>query len=479
MKSSIFRSVTIVAVALIICLPVSGQPPSEGSGAKPGPGPAPNARQIRPQLPAGVKPRAGHGECLLLPTAGSKSEVVRLHCALDPYAMVMLPTGELKLIEAAKAKPTTDPFVAATPEQMIASLKSAGFAKYKFEQGNFYLYAYDCSDGFYMHARSILESMLPGIVASLKSWGLKVQRPDTLMAVVIMPSRAAFDALKPMPPEVAAYYNIMTNHIIMYEDQELWEAAPEFAAKQGAYTISHEGVHQLLANIGVQNRLSNWSPWICEGLPEYYCPLKVNSRLIRKGNAELPDRTLKWNKAGMVNDLRMWSLLKMNAGNGDVVKKLVEADEIDANGYALAWGLVHYLATKKPDKFQAFMAELSKYEPLDPTTRSLQGRADALFNKHFGTDYAGLEREIQGYLTSKPMQAEYVDPIENQTHYVVRAVQKVGRAFQVQLVITTSPAAAKKWRDEQASVNDKATYSTKICKTRGEAERQVQKLQSM
>jgi hypothetical protein len=181
----------------------------------------------------------------------------------------------------------------------------------------------------------------------------------------------------------------------------------------------------------------------------------------------------------MVNDLRMLSLLKMNAGSGEVLKKLVEADEIDADGYALAWGLVHYLATKKPDKFQAFMADLSNYAPLDAATRPLQGRADALFNKHFGTDYAGLEREIQEYLTSKPMQAEYIDPIENQTHYVVRSVQKVGRSFQVQLVITTSPAAAKDWRDEQEAANSKATYSTKICKTRGEAERQVQKLQSM
>jgi hypothetical protein len=390
----------------------------------------------------------------------------------------MAPTGQLMVIELAKAKPTTDPFVAATPDEMIASLKGAGFAKYKFEQGTFYLYAYDCSEGFYMHARSILESMLPGIVASLKSWGLKVERPETLMAVVIMPSRAAFDALKPMPPEVAAYYNLMTNHIVMYEDQELWDAAPEYAAKQGAYTISHEGVHQLLANIGVQSRLSNWSPWICEGLPEYYSPLKVHSRLIRKGNAELPSRTLKWTKAGMVNDLRMWSLLKMSSSSGNVLKSLVEADEIDADGYALAWGLVHYLATKKPEKFQAFMADLSQYQPLDAATRPLQGRPDVLFTKHFGSDFAALEREIQDYLTSKPMQTEYVDPFENQTHYVVRSVQKIGRAFQVQLVITTSPAAAKNWRDEQEAANNKATYSTKICKTRAEAEWQVKKLQS-
>ena len=96
----------------------------------------------------------------------------------------------------------------------------------------------------------------------------------------------------------------------MYEDQELWEAAPEYAAKKASYVIAHEGVHQLLANSGIQSRLSNWSPWIREGLAEYYCPLKVNSSLIRKANSELPTRTMKWTKAGMVNDLRMYSLLE-------------------------------------------------------------------------------------------------------------------------------------------------------------------------
>jgi hypothetical protein len=391
--------------------------------------------------------------------------------------MVMLPTGELKIVAASKTKPTDEPFVPATQEQMIESLKAGGFPTHKFEQGTFYLYAYDCSEGFFAHARSILESMLPGVVGSLKSWGMTVTRPEMPMAVIIMPSRAAFDALLPVPKEMIAYYNVMTNQIVMYEDQTLWDAAPEFAAKQGSYAVAHEGVHQLLANIGVQKRLSNWRPWISEGLPEYYCPLKVNSNIVRKGNSELPARTLKWSKAGMVNDLRMWSLLKMPASSGKVLHSLVEAEQIDANGYALAWGLVHYLATKKPDAFRAYLAETSKYEPLDPSTQPLIGRPDPLFIKHFGGDFPALEKEIQNYLTSKSMQAEYVDPIENQTHYVVKGIEKKGRAFAIQLVITTSPAAAKKWKETEEAANKKANFYTIVCKSRAEAERQVKKLQ--
>jgi hypothetical protein len=458
--------VVVVATALA-CTSLSAQSP----------GPAPNARQIRPKLPPGVHPRAGHGECFLLPQASGAPQVVRLHSSLDPYAMVMLPSGELKVTELAKLKPTSDPFVAATQEQIIESLKATGPSKYKFEQGTFYLYAYDCSDAFFAHARSILETMLPGVVGSLKSWGMTVHRPEAPLVVVIVSSRAAYDAIHPMPKEVIAYYNANSNQIVMYEDQELWDAAPEFAAKQAGYVIAHEGVHQLLANIGIQQRLSGWPPWICEGIAEYYCPLKVNSSIVRKGNSELPARTMKWTKAGMVNDLRMWSLLKMPAGSGKPLESLVQANEIDADGYALAWGLVHYLATKKREEFRAYLTDISKYEPLDPATQPLTGRPDPCFVKHFGSDFASLEKEIQEYLTSKSMQAEYVDPIENQTHYIVKSIEKKGRAFGIQLVITTSPAAAKKWKEKEEAANKKANFYTIVCKTRGEAERQLQKLQ--
>ncbi len=439
--------------------------------------PAASGFQPRPQLPPGIRARPAHGERVLVPTIDGKEQIAKLYCSLDPYSMVMLPSSELKVIESSKIKPTTGPFVPAIQDEIIDSLKASGFSKFKFDQGTYYLYVHDCSEAYFAHARSILESMLPGVVGSLKSWGIPVTRPEVPLVVIIVSSRAAYDAILPMPKEVVAYYNVMTNQIVMYEDQELWDAAPEFAAKQASYSIAHEGVHQLLANIGVQKRLSNWPPWICEGLPEYYAPLKVNSSIVRKPNSELPTRTLKWTKAGMVNDLRMWSLLKLPASNGKVVESLVSAEQINANGYALAWGLVHYLATKKPKAFRAYLSEISNYEPLDPATKPLLGRPDPRFIKHFGGDFAALEKEIQTYLTSKAMQTDYVDPVENQTHYLVKSIEKQGKSFAVQVVITTSPAAAKAWKEKEEAINKKARFYTIVCKSRGEAERQVQKLQ--
>jgi hypothetical protein len=465
--SLIWRTVVVVA-ATIAGMPVFAQ--SETSEAAPAP--AASLHEFLSRLPPGSKPKPGHGELLQMKTAGGL-QVVQLHCALDPLAMVMLPTGELDLVQRAKAKATTNPFVAATPEELQASLKAAGFSKFKFEKGQFYFYAYDCSDGFFMHAQSILNSMLSGVVENLKSLGLKVKRPDVPMVVVIMPSRKAFDDFHAMPKEVAAYYDMMSNRVIMYEDQELWDAAPEYAAKKAGYVVAHESIHQLLMNVGVQSRLSNWPAWIREGIAEYYCPLKVNSTLIHKDKSDLPTRTMKWSKAGMVNDLRMRTLLKTPPKSGRLIEQLVSAEDIDANGYALAWGLVHYLINKKPDDFRAYLADISKYEPLDEATAMTGGKPDAMFVKHFGDDFDKLERDLQAYLTSKKMQSEYVDPIENQTFYIVKSVEKKGRAFENRTKVTTSPAGVKKFKEEVQTEHPGATITTIICKNKAEVDRQL------
>jgi hypothetical protein len=82
-------------------------------------------------------------------------------------------------------------------------------------------------------------------------------------------------------------------------------------------------------------------------------------------------------------------------------------------------------------------------------------------------------------LTSKPIQAAYVDPEVNQTHYVVKRVVKQGRVFDIALMITTSPASARKWKEEQEAEFPKAKFFTKVCKTQREAEYQLKKLQSL
>jgi hypothetical protein len=441
--------------------------------------PARNSAESRLQLPTDAASKPGHGETLLMRTPDGKSQVVKLHCDLGIELLVMLPTGELTMVPRPQTSPTDNPFVAADETAMKQALTAAGFGKFKMVSAPPYLFVYASSEGFYLHTRSILETMYPGVKSTLASWGLEPTDPAVPLVVIIMPSRAEFDAYDPTSPEIAAYYNTLTNYVVLYEDQRMWEAAPEFALKQGAYIVAHEGVHQILANAGIQQRLARWPMWICEGVPEYFCPLKVSSRIVRTRNGELPSRTLKWTDPGMVNDLRMYSLLRTNAGGGEVAKELVQASDLGSREYALAWGLVHYLVSERPTEFRAYLKDVSKFEPLDPAQKALAGRPDPLFVKHFGEDYAGIEAGVQHHLTSKEMQAEYRDPEVYQTHYVVKRSIKKGRTYQIAMLVTTSPAAARAFKDSELAQNDKAKFFTKICKTRREAEYQVQKLQSL
>jgi Protein of unknown function (DUF1570) len=454
------------------------QEPASEEPAPDGAGPAPAARDPGLSIPQGVVPKATGGEPLLVSSALGESQVVRSYCDLGDHLLVMLPTGALAVVKRADTQATEQPFKLASRTAMDKALDAAGFEGYKRVPAKPYYFVYACSEAFYLHTRSILESMLPGVLTQLRDWGLEAPDPSLPLVVVITKGRAEYDAYRKMPEEAIAYYNTLTNYVVLYEDQELWEAAPEFAAKQGAYTVAHESIHQLLANTSVERRLSDWPMWISEGLPEFFCPLKVNSSLVRKGTAQLPVRTIKWARPGMVNDLRMFSLLRLSGGSGEALRNLLQSSELDADGYAISWGLVHYLANEHPTKFQAYLKDVSKMKPLDLMNRQQAGRPDPLFVKHFGDDFELLERGVQEHLLSRKMQEEYKDPIANQTHYLVRRVQKRGRTFEVELVVTTSPAAARKWKEEQEAVFKRSTFSTKICKNRREAEFEIARLQA-
>lgn len=477
----IFVWLATATLTLIVARMCCGQPIANGASVAQQTelAPARDTSEARLRLPSNAVVRSGLGQQLWLNAGDGKPQVVRLHCDLGMQRLVMLPTGELVMTTRSETAPTDKPFAPAGAEAMKRALAAAGFNEFKMEWAPPYLFVYASSAGFYLHTRSILESMYPGVKSALESWGLAPRDPEVPLVVIIMPSREAFDAYDKTEPEIAAYYNTLTNYVVLYEDRRLWEAAPEFALKQGAYIVAHEGVHQILHNTGIQQRLSRWPMWISEGLPEYFCPLKVSSRIVRTANAELPTRTIKWTDPGMVNDLRMHALLRTTAGGGEVAKHLVQASELGSREYALAWGLVHYLESEKPDEFRAYLKDIEKIEPLDPSQKALTGRVDPLFVKHFGDDFSAIEAGVQQHLTSRRMQAEYRDPEVYQTHYVVKRVIKQARTFNIAMLVTTSPAAVREFKESEVAKDDRAKIFTKICRTRREAEFQVRKLQSL
>ena len=302
------------------------------------------------------------------------------------------------------------------------------------------------------------------IVTYFRKQKFSVHEPATPLVVIMFRTEEEFQKYREMPPGVVAYYNAVTNHVVMYEQSKLVEVAPDLAARQSIATIAHEGIHQILHNIGIQQRLARWPLWTAEGVAEYFAPTSC-------------DKRMRWKGVGVVNDLRMHELeqyFKAGAGKpGDLLSKTIAAQQMGSLGYASSWALTHFLAYKYKDKYFAYLADVSKLTPFAEDGLGLRRGPDnkELFVKHFGGDFATLESDLIKHLKKQP----YANPFENQTHYVVMLNMPSQRTAGV----TSSPAAIAEWEQQTlasvpANVRAAAQFMVKPFPNRSEAEQFAQ-----
>jgi hypothetical protein len=443
------------------------------------------AGQIDPKelgffLPKEGTVEPGKGRRVLTPDETGTPVVAELHCRVGDVDVVMLPSGQLKSAFQKDTIVTERPFKPLTGPELIKRMQAGEFRDFKSGSSEHYSFLYGCEEGFFQTTRDILDSLYAGVIDSLTRWGLSPTQPQTPLVVLIFPDRKSFDEFHKMPPGVLAYYSIINNFVVLYEDPELSDAAPELALKRAAYTIAHEGVHQILHNVGVQKRLAPWPAWLTEGLPELFCPVKVTSSMVKEGSDSMPRRSLRWTKLGLVNDIRMRDLLQMKPEAGKVLASAVTTPSLDADGYAVAWGLVHYLMSSQPKVFQAYLRDVAAAEPLaDFGAKDRSAAANELFVKYWGADFAKLESGVAKHLTSEKVLSNYRDPITYQTHYVVVHTAMRGRAALVTVLITTSPDGARRWKAEEIKNQEaglKHGFRTQVCETRQLAEVTLSKI---
>jgi hypothetical protein len=336
---------------------------------------------------------AGAGRNVEAIIAGANRPVIcRLHAEVGPICVVMLPDGRFRAVDRRVVKTTTDPFKAASRESIAASLQQA-FPKFRVRATRRYVFVYNTSDVFYKATSRILESIYPGVVTHCRTNKLKITEPEVPLIVTMFRTENEFRKYRTTPKGAVAYYNTVTNHVAMYEESTLHQVAPEIAVRQAISTVAHEGVHQILHNIGVQQRLSRWPMWISEGLPEYFAPTST-------------DRQLRWKGAGTLNELRLFSLSKYlqsrsPRARGELVEKTVQGAELTATGYAAAWALTHYLAQRQTEKFWSYIRHVSQIGPMsgaNTVQRGLIAANRAEFVQFFGSDLAAIEDRVVEHL---------------------------------------------------------------------------------
>jgi hypothetical protein len=266
-----------------------------------------------------------------------------------------------------------------------------------------------------------------------------------------------------MPDGIIGYYDPVSNRVAMYEQSKLAETAPSLAINQCISTVVHEGVHQILHNIGVQPRMSEWPKWLSEGLAEYCSPTKTGDQI-------------RWEGVGEVNHLRMHSLLKRlekqdeRFDDGQLLRRVVAAKDLDSDGYAAAWALTYYLINNRQTAyFEHLRAVARQFQPF----AMHQPDNTEIFVQHFGDDWDQLQNEMLASVKKLP----YVDPIMNQPHYVAVLETRLWR----KVLITTSPKAVHEWQDEEISglaprQRDSSRFHVQVVGNRQEAEKTADKL---
>lgn len=408
-------------------------------------------------LPAGTVTK-GTGEVVTTHDAASQPTVGKIYCRVGPNALLLLPDGQIVPRKKGEFSPTDRKFEPADKKVLGEKILRDEFPGYKTKQTNHYLYIYNTSEEFALATSRILETMLPGVILHGKAMQIEVRDPTLPLVVVMFKDEADFQKFQRMPAGVVAYYHTLSNRVFMYENSHLADARPDLAVQQALATIAHEGAHQILHNIGVQQRLSLWPMWLSEGMAEYFAPTTAGEKL-------------RWKGAGQVNDLRMFELeqyVKSRAAekpDGQLIEHTTQAARLTSTGYATAWSLTHYLAKNKRAEFNEFVKKMSELGPLEATGNivppGLVRENLAIFQKQFGENLPDLENRLVLHLKKQP----YTDPFANMPHYVATVQAADGRRPIRNVNTFHSRQLAEKWAKETVDllpVAARARAETKV-----------------
>jgi hypothetical protein len=417
-----------------------------------------NPREFGLDLPPGVV-TAGEKQAVTTVDDDGHPVVGRIHARIGSSAVILLPDGELVGRTQGQFSPTDRRFDPLDKDK-LASRLAEEFPGFKTKISSHYIYVYNSSDEFQFGTSRILETMLPGVKAWIDGCKIDTHNPALPLVAVMFRNEDEFRRYRRMPAGVVAYYDPLTNRVFMYEQSRLLQVRPDLALGQAISTIAHEGVHQILHNIGVQQRLSVWPMWLSEGLAEFFAPTTVDGKL-------------RWKGPGQVNDLRMFELEEYVRGNaakdqsGELVEHAVIAGRLTSTGYAAAWALVHYMAQKKKGDLMGLIRESSKHGPfegaLDISSLGVVRSNRDSFIKHCGDNFKEMETRLIAHLKKQP----YVDPFLNADHFVATFTATSNRRPQKNASTFHSIPGAAKWLSdlrEKLPEEDRSTVQATIRK---------------
>ncbi len=369
----------------------------------------------------------------------------RLHGQHGDHTVLELPDGQLGIPNI--LAPTDRPFKPLSMQEVEDALLTGPFAQYQLLKTEHYLIFYQSTPEFARDSGRLLEDLYKGLVEAFRRTGFPVHDAEFPLVAVVYKTEDDYRKNKQVDPEVQAFYEFYSNRIFLYEHSEREKLEPRLSYLLKPQTVAHEGAHQILANIGVQPRLSEWPLWLVEGLAEY-CATTTRTK---KG--------IVWSGLGAINSLHMATLreiedpvsIQLAAANpgpnpyavprrhGSRSEALVMKTKLTPTDYALAWAMTHYLAAKRGEEFVGYLKALSQIPPLEPRdpTQHLE-----LFRKHFGADMVKLDKKVDDAVHKLSQKKGY----DKLPYYAVIFQQSLGNGTICRAAtVSQSPQMIQQW----------------------------------
>ncbi len=374
--------------------------------------------------------------------------VARLHGQRGDKTVVVLPDGQLGF--PTMQVPTNEPFHPSSADELATLLHRGPYAEYMLLRTEHYLIFYQSSLAFAQDSGRLLEEVYRGLIEAFTRNGIPVHESEFPLVAVIYATDRDFRAHQKLDPQVRAYYEFFTNRIFFYQRSERDQIEPKLAALLKPQTVAHEGVHQVLCNIGVQPRLSSWPLWLVEGMAEY-CATTTNTK---KG--------VTWAGLGGINSLNMATIrelddplsIQINAAKPQAIQvaqrpsasrteSVVTETRLTPTDYAHAWALTHYLARTRCGDFIKYLKYMGQMPPLD---RRLPAEHLADFRKFFGDDLAKIDKKVDEYLRKLSQKKEY----DRLPYYAVMFEETLGNGAVKRVGwVSQSPQVIQQWVQEK------------------------------
>jgi hypothetical protein len=371
--------------------------------------------------------------------------VARLHGQHGGHTALLQPDGQLGF--PSMLVPTDDPFVPLKSDALRERLHSGEYAEYRVLASHHYLIFYKSNAAFAEDSGRLLEDLYRGLSEVCRKHGIRVHEAEFPLVAVIFDTERDFRAHKDVDPKVQAYYELFTNRIFFYQQSERDRHEPKLSALRRPQTVTHEGAHQILCNIGVQPRLGAWPIWLIEGLAEY-CATPATTK-----------RGVVWDRLGAINSLHMATLRELDDPVSNPAareRRLIQSESLmlktglSPTDYARAWALTHYLAQKRGPDFVAYLKSMSQMPPLEPRTAEANL---AEFRRFFNDELPRLDKKADEYIRKISRTGNF-DPLP---YYAVLVEQALaGGVFRRVGTVLQSPQMIEHWvqhlSDQQGGV---------------------------